>query len=176
MQSKKQKQKSASAKVKGVNLHKTSRGASSVNSTTKYGFNSSVVSTKKVNSKPIFRFIDDINNKVDMSDVRAKLKGIIRQFLNSISQKMSKESLPTKKLKEAKARIIIHLNEYVNYLTTTKRFEKADLDSILSIIRALVQKHTLKKTMDILLIIKKGAKLEGSNSNNAYNSNNSSNW
>lgn len=176
MQSKKQKQKSASAKVKGVNLHKTSRSASGVNSNTKYGFNSSVVSTKKVNSKPIFRFIDDINNKVYMSDVRAKLKEIIRQFLNSISQKMSKESLSTKKLKEAKARIIIHLNEYVNYLTTTKRFEKANLDSILSIIRALVQKHTLKKTMDILLIIKKGAKLEGSNSNNAYNSNNSSNW
>jgi hypothetical protein len=176
MQSKKQKQKSASAKVKGVNLHKTSRSASGVNSNTKYGFNSSVVSTKKVNSKPIFRFIDDINNKVYMSDVRAKLKEIIRQFLNSISQKMSKESLSTKKLKEAKARIIIHLNEYVKYLTTTKQFEKADLDSILSITRALVQKHTLKKTMDILLIIKKGAKLEGSNSNNAYNSNNSSNW
>jgi hypothetical protein len=83
MQSKKQ--KSASAKVKGVNLHKTpsgAYGAYGVNSNTKYGFNSSVVSTKKVNSKPIFRFIDDINNKVDMSDVRAKLKGIIRQFLN----------------------------------------------------------------------------------------------
>ena len=172
----KSKKKRSSAKVKGVNLHKTPSEASGYNSTTKYGFDPTVV----VSTKPIFRYISDINSKVNKLKIQTNLKEIISRFLNSISQKISTKSLSAIKLKEAKARIIIYLNEFVKYLTKKDEFKTAHLEAILSITRALVRKHNLKKTMDVLLIIINGMKLNDSNSNmnasNAYNSNNSSNW
>lgn len=118
----------------------------------KYGFdNSSLKSSAEIaslvrarqNATPIIRFADDIIAVFENARINIDLADMLVKFVNSIKEKLPRKKLSQDDLQEYRARVIIHLTDFVNFLIKNAHYTKADINKVNSLIKTQTKKHKL---------------------------------
>ena len=118
----------------------------------KYGFdNSSLKSSAEIaslvrarkNASPIIRFVDDLIAVFENARIDLNLADILVKFVNSVKEKLPREKLSHEELQEYRARVIIHLNNFVIFLNKHTEYTKKDIDTVNSLIKSQTKKHKL---------------------------------
>lgn len=186
-------QRKNSVKVKGRTVNNTQTVYSGFNETAsvnnfssyngfkrtpkkKYGFESNNLKSsaeirRLVNSRksmrPIIRFVDNLKNKIEKMAINPAAIDILVKFLKAIKVKLPRISLTLKQLRDYKARVLIHINNFLKTLQDDKIYSVADINEIKSLIKDIQTKHKLD-----LKSVKGRASFSIQESNTNTNSNN----
>lgn len=116
----------------------------------KYGFeNKSLKSSAEIaslirkNASPIMIFTDDLIVVFKNAEINLNFADILVDFVNSMKEKLPRKKLNQADLQEYRARVILHLTDFVKFLNKHTKYSKGDIATVNSLIKSQTTKHNL---------------------------------